>query len=952
MNLANSSPWLLSAAVVALGLFATPIQAQITPDTTLPNNSVVLPDGNVLTIEGGTEAGSNLFHSFSDFSIPTGSEAFFNNALTIDNIITRVTGGNLSNIDGLIRANGGANLFLINPNGIQFGPNASLDIGGSFLGSTADSLLFEDGSFFSATEPNTPPLLTLNVPIGLQFGVNPSPIEVREANLAVPTQETLSLTGGEILLTGEITLDDAEEISFSTGSLTAEQGRVELGSVAAPGLATLASTGDGFTLGYEDIDNFGEIRLTEFGIDVSGEGAGNLYLQGRQINILDDSSLTANTLGAQDGGSIILQASEAVEFFDTDTTDNAMTNGVDALVVEGATGRGADVTIETQLLRIANEAEIFLNTSSTTDTGEITIEATNLIMSEGAGIFIFIEPDATGNGGNIDIDVEQLELRDASQIGSGIFGAGDGSDITVNATSIEASGESEDGAFTSLITSVVIPGGTGNAGNISVETETLRLRDGAQIFTGTFGEGNAGNIEVRANSIELIGESSIEGFDSAISANASQATPDVTLNAGEGELGGAGGNIRVETETLQLSDGGQISASTNGPSDAGNLNVRATTIEVLGTSRLSTLAASDATGNGGQIQLDVERLSVRDGGEILAETRGAGNAGNIDVVGTLVEVRGVSADGETVSSINASSQSDGAAGSISISTDALNVSDRGEITVSSTGLGNAGNFNVTADNIRLNNGGSLQANVAAGSQGNMNLTSDFLLLRNNSNISTNATGTATGGNITIDTVNLVALENSDISANADRSFGGQVNIAAEGIFGTQFRDAPTPESDITATSALGVEFSGAVQIQTPDVDAASGLVALDGNTLNPDTQVSDSCIAAVENPFVFAGSGGLPEDPTDFFRGQTVWRDTRLGEIQSHLTPNPTEGESETSSIPTAPLVEATGWRWNDLGHIELVAASPSPSHSSWQPHPECNTTTQATSHPALPEEK
>ena len=183
----------------------------------------------------------------------------------------------------------------------------------------------------------------------------------------------------------------------------------------------------------------------------------------------------------------------------------------------------------------------------------------------------------------------------------------------------------------------------------------------------------------------------------------------------------------------------------------------------------------------------------------------------------------------------------------------------------------------------------------------------------------------------------MALENSDISANAEQSFGGQVNIAADGIFGTQFREAATRESDITATSALGAEFSGVVQIQTPDVDAASGLVALDGDTLDPDTQVRNSCEIATRSRFAITGNGGLPEDPTEFFRGRTVWRDTRLGEIQSNLAPNPTETETEESATPTAPLVEATGWRTNSRGQIELIVASGNPSHSPWQPHPECD---------------
>jgi filamentous hemagglutinin family protein len=153
-----------------------PVQAQITPDQTV--NTEVNTVNNVTEITGGTKANDNLFHSFQNFSLETGNTAFFNNNLEIKNIISRVTGENISNLDGLIRANGNANLILINPNGINFGSNASLDIGGSFLGSTADSVIFADGTVFSAKDTQTNPLLTISVPLGLQIGQNSGDINV------------------------------------------------------------------------------------------------------------------------------------------------------------------------------------------------------------------------------------------------------------------------------------------------------------------------------------------------------------------------------------------------------------------------------------------------------------------------------------------------------------------------------------------------------------------------------------------------------------------------------------------------------------------------------------------------------------------------------------------------------------------------------------------------------
>ena len=287
----------LSVPVITAGAliyFGNTVLAQVTPDQTLgKESSVVTPvNPNVDRIDGGAVRSSNLFHSFKDFNVGQGRKVDFANPAGVENIFSRITGGNRSDILGTLGVLGNANLFLLNPNGIIFGPNARLDIKGSFVGTTAESIKFADESFFSANNPQEVPLLKINIPIGLQIPQNPGKITVQgDGHNLTHDQSTNATIRGDVsgleTRPGKTLALVGGDIVFYGGNLRADSGRIELGSVASPGLVNLIQNDSGFTLGYSDIEDFGNIQLSQkASVDVSGEGGGSIQVQSKRLSLI------------------------------------------------------------------------------------------------------------------------------------------------------------------------------------------------------------------------------------------------------------------------------------------------------------------------------------------------------------------------------------------------------------------------------------------------------------------------------------------------------------------------------------------------------------------------------------------------------------------------------------------------------------------------------------------
>ncbi|MEL6606136.1 MAG: filamentous hemagglutinin N-terminal domain-containing protein [Cyanobacteria bacterium J06614_10] len=701
--------------------------------------------------------------------------------------------------------------------------------------------------------------------------------------------------GGDISFLGETTL--LEDVSFSNKT----DGAAAAGNLRFVGRDRLTLRRVGFsseTNGSGDAGNVafvgGQVLLEEanFGTPSNGSGsAGQISFTADNLH-LANSGFGSNANAAGDGGSVEVSVAGRLEMqtsgFGTDTY---------------GTGRGGDIVVTAEEI-VLNRSGFGANTLAAGDAGVVTVVASSIEMQD-SGIDSEATTTSTGNAGDINITTGTLVLSE-SGIGTEAKGTGQGSggQITIIADEITLREQDNDGRRTELDSQSL---GGGDSGGIAIKTGALNI-EGGIISIANFGTGGGGSLEIDAQGTITLSEQG-----SIFAANGTGAT-------------GAGNDAKIVADTLILQDGSDITVATGGEGTGGNLLVFADTLQVLGGSEINASSLSE-------IGFTLEETYILSGEEIgnltlvtptLPDGTQYGDAGDVVVSAGNITVSGTDGNG-VASKITSFSETTAAAGSIEVSAESLQVDEAGEISVSGLGEGSAGNLLVHTHTLALDHGASLQARARSGSQGNLFVTaSDLAFLRGGSFISTDATEQANGGNITIQSPVIVGFENSDIAANAVTGNGGRISIATEGLIGLQFRDRLTDQSDITASSQLGID--GTVELEGFVTKLDLGLVSLPESLADASSEVTKGCAATgEESRFVASGRGGVPVSPAVTIDHARPWADIRdVSAFRGGVSTTEFEMSEPNTAEPReiVALVEADGWQTEADGTVHLLSVA------------------------------
>jgi filamentous hemagglutinin family protein len=769
--------------------------AEVTLDGSL-GRAGALPGPNYqIGADLGQQHGGNLFHSFRDFNLQSHESATFSGPANVQNVISRVTGGNPSNIDGTLRSTiPNADMYFLNPYGIMFGPNAKLDVQGGFHVSTADYLRLQDGGRFEARVPSNS-LLTVAPVAAFGFLTDtPATITTQDSTLLVPPMKPLSLIGGNLHLQGTLPVqfDDTNTYAtFASSLLHTTGGQISLVAVGSSGEVSwnpdLTLTGRG-----------GDITLNRTLIDTSGLGSGNLKIRGGRLQ-MHDSTLQANTLGEFDGGIMDIQLTESLLADSTLFYFNAFSSK--ALSTHGHGGSIAIKVPEFTASRI-----LLVTTTLGATAGNMNIAVMRLKLLEGAGI----TSGSVGlaKSGDLTINATESILISGRSVGSRLVNNIMITDMSsfIDSTTYTVEGNSLGGGAIDLttprldmvggfITSSSL--GTGDGGNIVIRADNVNLIQGGMISTVAHRTGLAGNIRLEVKDTLFLSGRLNSTFIAPITGIRFENNQS---NITSFSLFGSGGQLDLTAKTIHLTKEAVISASSMGLGEKTNsINLQAENLLLTEGAQINSsngfyagtaFLSGSGSGSGGEIRIQAKQLTLSGQHQHLLQPTG----------------------------IFSDTYNQGPGGNLFVQTDSLDISQGAAISARSYSLGDAGQISLQASHLHLAQHGSISTAATQAGGGNLELAGlTGLLYLDNSEITTSvAGGTGSGGNITIEHPQFLVMNQGHITAQADAGHGGNIHIVAQ-----QF--LKTPDSLVSASSRVGLD--GQVRIDSPDQSIGNSLLA-------------------------------------------------------------------------------------------------------------------------------
>ena len=715
-------------------LFINNTHAEIITDSPTGLQPTVDSLGNITIPQNiGITKGNNLFHSFQKFNINTGETATFTGNNNLKNVISRVTGGKISIINGLLKSKiPNANFYFINPAGINFSENAIIDVPAAFHASTADNIKFSDNIIWNTNDTSTNNL-SIGEPVSFGF------INNQTGDISVKNNEKFNFTkANDVSLSADNIIIENSQINNLSGNLK---------------LSAIGNTATNLPInGIANQPLTGHLKLNNSLLEITNESTKdasnkNIIIEAGKINIDGakniygfSSAIVANTYDLGDAGNIIIKADEMIS--------------KNALISSGATKNGGDagnILIDTNKANLSGK----INTDAygLSNAGNMTINSSEMLLD---GRF-HVNSYSSGHAGDLIINTNDLAVSNNSIISSGSTENANAGHVKIYSNHAKLAGDINADAY-----------GSGNAGNVIIDSSKILLN--GKIHTNARGSGNAGQLSLKSNDLTVLDNSLISSGADILAKNA--------------------GFVTLESNKALLS--GIINANTYGTGDAGLIKIK---VKDLTTTNKSIISSGTAgSGDAGTIMIDTEKATLA--GNINTKTFSSGNAGNIDIKANdlflkkagfaNILTQDIKVDNILMGEIssNTSDKSSGNSGKITI--DSNNMWVNGEISTSTAGSGHAGNVLVNAAYLNVADGGKISSSTAgsnaSGYAGVVNINSNALLLDNGSILSsTDNTGWA--GDIQINVSNLIANNNSHIDTSTTASGdAGHIKINARDLY--------------------------------------------------------------------------------------------------------------------------------------------------------------------------